>query len=229
MYEKNKLNYIIISSILLVILLFVIDAIMMVPYTQKSIIKVISLSILIYMYIFIYKDNFIKASLQNIVFKKDIKVVMILSVVIVISIVSLFFVIVNYKLINVLEIKNDFYYKYRIDESNVIYYMAYLCFINALIEEVFFRGFLFLNIKNMELKKFAYIFSSFLFSVYHISNFLGWVNVYIFYLLLFGLFIGGTIFNYLDDKMNTFLNSYILHISADIGICICGVYIFYIL
>ncbi len=229
MNKKNKLNYIVVSSMLLVVLLFIIDSIMMVPYNEKALIKIISLTILIGLYIFLCRDNFIKTSLKNISFKKDIKIVLILSVLVIALIVGAFLIALNYNLISVIEIKNDFYYKYKIDKSNLIYYMAYLCFINALIEEIFFRGFLFLNIKNIGSKKFAYIFSSFLFSVYHISNVLGWVNVYIFYTVLFALFIAGLVFNYLDDEMNTFFNSYILHVSADIGICICGAYIFYVL
>jgi hypothetical protein len=37
---------------------------------------------------------------------------------------------------------------------------------------------------------------------------------------------GGIIFDYLDDKENTFMNSWFVHICADVAIVVIGLYIF---
>ncbi len=86
---------------------------------------------------------------------------------------------------------------------------------------------MFLNIKKLGYKKLGYILSSLLFAIYHISNINGWFTGFTFVLSLIGLFIGGVIFSYLDDKKDTFLNSYIIHICADLAIVIIGYIVLY--
>jgi membrane protease YdiL (CAAX protease family) len=120
----------------------------------------------------------------------------------------------------------EFQEKYKINASNILYYSFYLVFINSFLEEFFFRGFLFLNMKRLGFRKTAYAFSSLLFTVYHIANFQNWFSVSIFVFALVGLFVGGCIFNYLDEKQETFLNSWLVHICADLAIVTIGLYIF---
>ena len=71
-------------------------------------------------------------------------------------------------------------------------------------------------------KVFAYLFSSVLFAIYHVAIFATWFNVWLILLALLGLFIVGILFNWLNTKSNNFLNSWILHIMADIAVVSIG-------
>ncbi|WP_074463619.1 CPBP family intramembrane glutamic endopeptidase [Cellulosilyticum sp. I15G10I2] len=105
---------------------------------------------------------------------------------------------------------------------------VYIIFGNSFLEEYFFRGFIFLSLYNKGYEKFAYIFSALLFSVYHVAIFKTWFSMPIMALILIGLFGGGLIFNYLDTKTNSILNSWTVHIFADIAIILIGIKMFYL-
>ena len=120
---------------------------------------------------------------------------------------------------------DEFKNKYQLTGFKFFAASAYLVVVNAFLEEYFFRGFIFFNLKN---RKFAYIFSSSAFSIYHISNFKNWFsNDLLVFLPLAGLFLSGLLFNYLDEKSGDIYNSYIPHFFADLAIVIIGFFIIY--
>ena len=120
-------------------------------------------------------------------------------------------------------LKNEFLNKYQLDGIKFFIASFYLIFINSFIEEYFFRGFIFLNLEN---KKFANLFSSFIFAIYHISNFQNWfTNYFMLIIPLVGLIIGGMIFNYLSTINEDIYNSYIPHMLADLSLVIIGYFL----
>jgi membrane protease YdiL (CAAX protease family) len=123
----------------------------------------------------------------------------------------------------------EFEEKYKINKLNIVYYGIYLALINSLLEEFFFRGFIFLSLKKIGMKRVAYLTSSIAFAIYHVGNFQNWFNIWVFVLATTGLFIGGMIFNYLDDHENTFLNSWYVHICADLALVGIGLSIFQVI
>ncbi|WAA10496.1 CPBP family intramembrane glutamic endopeptidase [Fervidibacillus albus] len=102
----------------------------------------------------------------------------------------------------------------------------YITFGNSLLEEFYFRGFLFLQLYRKKWKRFAYLYSPLLFSVYHVAIFALWFDFWLLLLALVGLWIVGLILNWLNAKADHFLNSWILHILADTGVMIIGFYLF---
>jgi membrane protease YdiL (CAAX protease family) len=120
---------------------------------------------------------------------------------------------------------DEFKNKYELTGFKFFAASAYLVVVNAFLEEYFFRGFIFFNIKNRNL---AYVFSSLAFSIYHISNFKNWFsNDFLVILPLGGLILSGVLFNYLDEKSGDIYNSYIPHFFADLAIVIIGFFIIY--
>jgi membrane protease YdiL (CAAX protease family) len=101
--------------------------------------------------------------------------------------------------------------------------------INSFLEEFFFRGFVFLNVYETGNKGWAYLFSALLFALYHIAIFATWFNIPLMLLALFGLMVIGFVFNYLDTLSNNFLNSYLVHIFANLAIVLIGLALFGIL
>lgn len=116
--------------------------------------------------------------------------------------------------------------KSKITPENFIFIAIYVTFGNSLVEEFFFRGYIFLNLYQEGKKKIAYIYSSGLFSVYHLAIFQSWFEWHVMVLALFGLFVIGFIFSWLNTKTNTFFNSWIVHILADTAIVLIGFKLF---
>ncbi len=204
------------ATFITIILLYIMDQVLHMNYISKVMGKVVLFSLFPLGYIRMTGDNIIKSSLihKNRHFRLNRS--HLLGICIFVLLLIVFNVLKQY--LNVDVLISEFEDKYKINKESILYYGAYLILINSLLEEFFFRGFMFLNLKNLGHKKIAYAASSIAFSLYHISNFQNWLNIWIFVLATVGLVIGGLIFNYLDDKENTFLNSWFVHICADLAI-----------
>lgn len=109
-----------------------------------------------------------------------------------------------------------------VTRENFIFVSLYISFINSLLEEFFFRGFVFLNLKNTSGRKTAYFISALAFAVYHTAMMTGWFNVFVFVLMLFGLFVGGIIFNILNEKQGSIYTSWFVHMFANFAINTVG-------
>lgn len=116
--------------------------------------------------------------------------------------------------------------KSGISAENFIFIALYITVGNSLLEEFFFRGFIFLNLYQAGSRTLAYLYSALLFATYHISIFQSWFSWELILLALFGLFTIGLVFNWLDTKTNTFLNSWVVHIMADLAIVLIGFHLF---
>ena len=113
-----------------------------------------------------------------------------------------------------------------VNKGNFVFVALYISFINSLLEEFFFRGFAFLTLKNMVSRKTAYIFSAFVFSAYHVAMMVGWFSLPLFILILTGLFAGGLIFNFLNEKSGTIYPSWLVHMFANFAINTVGFILF---
>ena len=113
-----------------------------------------------------------------------------------------------------------------VHKDNFIFVSLYISFVNSLLEEFFFRGFAFLTLKRVASRRFAYLFSAGCFSVYHVAMMTGWFSPGVFLLMLAGLFAGGLIFNYLNEKSGTIYPSWFVHMFANFAINTVGFILF---
>ncbi len=222
--KTKKLIYILISSIIVITVLAYTDAVVKLPYLVRSPLKITIFLVVPIIYSRYSKVNIIKRSIDN-YRNTNIETNLFLGVLVIAVIMLTYYLVASF--IDISKIKDDVQSKYLISKSTYIFMALYLSFVNSFLEELFFRGYLFLNIKQLGYCYWGYIISSFLFAIYHVSNINGWFGGFTFALALFGLFVGGVIFSFLDDKRNTFLNSYIIHICADLAIVIIGYTILY--
>lgn len=109
-----------------------------------------------------------------------------------------------------------------VGKGNFLFVALYISFINSLLEEFFFRGFLFINLKKQLHRWQAYLISSLAFSAYHVAMMIGWYDLWLFLLILVGLMIGGVIFNYLDENQETIYTSWFTHMFANFAINTIG-------
>ena len=113
-----------------------------------------------------------------------------------------------------------------VNRNNFIYVAIYISFVNSLLEEFFFRGFAFITLKEVINRKFAYAFSAALFSLYHVGMTAGWFHIVVFVLAFAGLFVGGLIFNYLNEKCKNIYPSWLVHMCANFAINTIGFILF---
>lgn len=113
-----------------------------------------------------------------------------------------------------------------VNKSNFIWVAIYISFVNSLLEEFFFRGFSFITLKKLTSRRFAYVFSSMVFALYHIAMMIGWFGLPVILLSLVGLFIGGMIFNRFDEKSENIYLSWLIHMFANFATNTIGFILF---
>ena len=99
--------------------------------------------------------------------------------------------------------------KSKITPANFLLVGSYITLGNSLLEELFFRGFIFLSLYKLGRKRWAYCYSSLLFAVYHIAIFRTWFTPGLMVLALLSLVAVGFIFNWLNAKSGNWLNSWL--------------------
>jgi uncharacterized protein len=221
MKKNDKL--VILASLVIVFLLYIIEQILDLNYGIKTGAKLMGMISVPLIYIRYVKKQGLKEALnlRQLNFKQVGLGLGLGSLAFVVVILA--YILFN-KQIDSATILNDLSEK-GITATTFIWVGIYITFFNSFLEEFFFRGFIFLNLEK-ESKKLAYGYSSLLFALYHVGIFLNWFNIYLILLALLGLMIIGLVFNYLDTKSNNFLNSYIVHVLADVAIIIIGLRLF---
>ena len=139
-------------------------------------------------------------------------------------IVGVYFILTTY--IDLSEIRELLYKSQDINKNNFFYVAVYISFLNSLLEEFFFRGFLFLSLKKTTSRPLAYLVSALAFGLYHIGIMSDWFNVVIFLLALIALFGVGLIFNYFNEESKNIYNSWLVHMFANFALNTIGFMIY---
>ncbi|MBR5587145.1 MAG: CPBP family intramembrane metalloprotease [Clostridia bacterium] len=113
-----------------------------------------------------------------------------------------------------------------VNRNNFAFVAIYISFANSFLEEFFFRGFGFLVLKKLTSSKTAAIFSSAVFSLYHVAMMVGWFSAGLYFLCIAGLFVGGLIFNLLNLKTKNIYTSWLVHMFANFAINTIGFILF---
>ncbi len=221
MRDRNR-NYIIATSILACIMLYFIEQVLVLSYFVKTLSKIAFFIAIPYVYSFIINKP--SASNRIKLNKKELYIGTGLGILCFLVLMIAYFVLRD--LIDLNTIANELQTKSKVNPSNFLFVAFYITFINSFLEEFFFRGFVFLKLFELGYRKFAYIFSSVLFAIYHIGIFRNWFNPWLIALAIFGLVSVGFIFNYIDTKSRNFINSWIVHILADAAIMLIGMRMF---
>ena len=227
MKRSREWVFLMVTSILTILILYIADQLLSLPYIAKAALKLCLISIFPLIFIYNTGENFVVDSFRHYFTKKRTMKHVMTSIGLgigVFVVLILTYVIVN-GYIDTQTLKYEMVNKYNIHSGNLVYYGLYLIFINSFLEEFFFRGYLFLNLKALGHRNLGNGFSAVLFSIYHIANFQNWFSLGVFILALVGLVVGGLIFNWLDDEEHTFFASWFVHMCADLAIVLIGFWI----
>ena len=113
-----------------------------------------------------------------------------------------------------------------VNAGNFIFVALYISLANSLLEEYFFRGIAFIELKQDTSRRFAYMFSAWMFALYHVAMLIGLFDWYLIVLMLVALVVGGYIFNYINEKESSILASWAVHLFANLAINTVGMILF---
>ena len=224
MKKRNKSIYIIISVLILALTVSLVDAFIKPDYFTKIIIKVIAFLAIPLSYFMFNKDEFKEFIKLFILNKKDFKKTIFLSLSVYLTIVFGYFIVRNF--LDFSNVTSNLSNNMGITLDNYLYVTIYISFLNSFLEEFFFRGYSFITLKKHTNRKFAYIFNSSLFAIYHIGMMLESFYLPTLILATLGLFFGGCIFSYLNEKTNNIYPSWIVHMFTNFGLNTVGFILF---
>ena len=105
----------------------------------------------------------------------------------------------------------------NINLTNLIFIGLYIIIFNSLLEEYFWRGFLFAKLDKILKPWQAYLITGIAFSFHHVMFYYNWFNLGFFVLVTFGLTFYALIMNYIFKKYQDLFSCWYVHIFADIA------------
>jgi len=105
----------------------------------------------------------------------------------------------------------------NINLTNLIFIGLYIIIFNSLLEEYFWRGFLFAKLDKILKPWQAYLITGIAFSFHHVMFYYNWFNLGFFVLVTFGLTVYALIMNYVFKKYQDLFSCWYVHIFADIA------------
>ncbi len=221
---KKKAIYIVLSVFILSLLMSFIDGFIKPPYMIKSLVKVVLFLVVPMVYFALYKDERKQFKELFVPKSKEFFRAVVLGVLVYGVIVGAYFLLRG--VFDFSTIAGSLTSDVGVTAENFVYVALYISFANSLLEEFFFRGFAFITLKEQTGRRFAYIFSAILFAFYHVGMTAGWFHIVVFVLAFLGLFVGGLIFNYLNEKCKNIYPSWLMHMCANFAINTIGFVLF---
>ena len=220
-------TYAVLSVVFSTLLMCVVDGVLQPPYLYKSLIKIVLFLLLPMLYFVLYKGKGTDLKKLFSLRLRDVLMALLLGVGVFAVVLGAYFLLGDY--IDLSGIRDSLTAGIGVTAENFLYVALYISFVNSLLEEFFFRGYAFLTLKKEKSRVFAYLFSAAAFALYHVGMTGGWFSIWIYILSMAGLFIGGCIFNYLNEKCESIYPSWIVHMFANFAINTVGFILFGIL
>lgn len=224
---NKKSVYIMISIVVFSIFVCLIDALIQPNYFVKIPIKILFFLASPMLFFIINKRDFDEFK-KLFVFKKNgILKALLLGILVYLVIIIGYFLLKS--IIDFSNVTTSLTSGMGITAKNFLYVSLYISLMNSFLEEFFFRGYGFITLKKYTSRRFAYIFSSVIFAIYHVGMLVDMFNIWTSILLLVGLIIGGCIFNYLNEANDNIYPSWFVHMFANFAINTIGFILFGIL
>ncbi len=215
MKKKRNLLYIIIGIILGSIAISLVDGVIRPEYLIKSISKIAVFPVIFAVYYIIFNNERPHLKIMFSFKKKALLTAAALGIGVFAVVMGAFFLFRN--IIDFSVFTDNLTSTAGLDTSNFVFVSIYICIINSFMEELFFRALGFLTLKRVSSRGFAYGFSAIMFALYHTGMTAAFVAPWVFILMLIGLFLGGIIFSYVDEKTESIFPSWLCHLFANLA------------
>ena len=221
---NHKKIYIILSVLLFSLAVTFIDAVVHPPYFSKIPIKILFFLALPMLFFAFWREEWSEFKALFRFHKKGLLISLLLGIIIFGVILGGYFALRG--VIDFSGVTSSLTSGMGITADNFVWVAIYISIMNSFLEEFFFRGFGFITLKKYVSVKFAYFFSPVLFAVYHVGMLVGMFHPAVLALLMFGLIVGGLIFNALNDKLGNIYPSWFVHMAANFAINTIGFILF---
>ena len=221
---NHKKIYIILSVLLFSLAVTFIDAVVRPPYFSKIPIKILFFLALPMLFFAFWREEWSEFKALFRFHKKGLLISLLLGIIIFGVILGGYFALRG--VIDFSGVTSSLTSGMGITADNFVWVAIYISIMNSFLEEFFFRGFGFITLKKYVSVKFAYFFSPVLFAVYHVGMLVGMFHPAVLVLLMFGLIVGGLIFNALNDKLGNIYPSWFVHMAANFAINTIGFILF---
>ena len=221
---NHKKIYIILSVLLFSLAVTFIDAVVRPPYFSKIPIKILFFLALPMVFFVFWREEWSEFKALFRFHKKDLLISLLLGIAIFGVILGGYFALRG--VIDFSGVTSSLTSGMGITADNFVWVAIYISIMNSFLEEFFFRGFGFITLKKYVNVRFAYFFSPVLFAVYHVGMLIGMFHPAVLALLMFGLIVGGLIFNALNDKLGNIYPSWFVHMAANFAINTIGFILF---
>lgn len=219
----NKKQYVIITSVICALVMSLVDGVLQPSYFVKSVAKV-TLFLLPAMGYYWYFKAWNELKNLFTLKKWELAFALALGFGALIVIIGGYFLIDRFYDLDAIILERTS--QGGVSAENFLYVSIYIALVNSMLEEFFFRGYAFLNLKKITSRRFAYILSAALFAVYHFGMLGAGATIMVSLVALVLLFISGLILNALNEHSGSILTSWLLHMCANLAINAVGFYVF---
>ncbi len=219
MAKNKELKLLLLISFLACLGMFIFESQFSPNFLVKSGVKVSIFCIGIFLYYALTENKFTQANIKKISLKK-LRFNLAIGGAVFILLLLGYYLISGF--IDLENIKANLLTREKISKENFVYVSLYISIVNSFLEELFFRGFIFGEMKEKGHRRLGYLWSPALFALYHISIVDSWFSPVIFVLIILGLFMVGVFFNYLMEKADSFIGSWIVHGMSNVAINLIG-------
>ena len=199
---------------------FWLSRILMLDYQTKSAIKVLMFTGLPFFSWLCLQRLSLRVALQRLLPRRDQLRRLLISFIAGVLIILVFNLLADpiCRLFGISGIVEEIKARTQTTRSKIILSLFYIPLVNALVEELFFRGFCFLELAGRGNRRLAYVFSAVLFAGYHLAVFRSWFAPPLLALALAGLFICGLVLNWMVERDRHIVGAWLLHGLVNVAI-----------
>ena len=219
MNDRKKLAFVFSSSILVVLIMSLIEGVFQPGYLIKSLCKVVLMLGSIVFYSFHTRKKV--RDVIHLALRLPNRKLVFFVLGVYLFILAVYFIFKSH--IDLSSIKESLLVKEHLSKANYLLIFGYIAFVNSFLEEIFFRGFISGVFKETRKAKLGYLYSALLFALYHIGIVSHWFHWWIYLLCILGLVVAGGFLQWITEKNDNILASYLTHAAANLAINTIGI------
>lgn len=215
--------YVMVSVIFCAVAMSFVDGVIQPPYAVKSAIKVVLFLLVPFTFFALCQKDWGQVRALFVPAKRDFLIALALGAGVYGVILGGYLLLT--KLYDISELVLKLTADAGVGADNFVFVSVYISLVNSMLEEFLFRGFAFITLKKLTTRRFAYMFSSLVFAVYHFGM-MAAGSIWISLLALIALFVAGCMFDWLNERSGNIITSWLVHMFANFAINTVGFMIF---
>ncbi len=185
-------------------------------YLISSIYKIIFISPVIYRLLF-YKSSLKQSITENfsfLLFKKYLKKTILVGIVLSLIYFSAYLIFKNFLDLSI--IVENLNKSAKISAGNILLIGFFIVIFNSLLEEFFWRGFMFKELRSNFNSFLSHLLSGIGFSLHHMIFYFSWFSIWLFGIVTIGLIFYAIIMNFIFEKTKDLFSCWLVHAFVDV-------------